>query len=72
VQRNFGLRPDLVTLPLPAARGSAAVPSVADVYIKYVKTSSQDVGAGPYLLSNMPADHRKRNRARDLARRLGP
>jgi len=55
MQRNFGLRPDLVTLPLPAARGSAAVPSVADVYINNVKTYSQDVGAGPYLLSNMPA-----------------
>jgi outer membrane usher protein len=55
VQRNFGLRPDLVTMPLPAARGSAAVPSVADVYINNVKASSQEVGAGPYLLSNMPA-----------------
>jgi outer membrane usher protein len=55
VQRNFGLRPDLVTLPLPSARGSAAVPSTADVYINNVKTYSQDVGAGPYLLTNLPA-----------------
>ena len=55
VQRNFGLRPDLVTLPLPAARGSAAVPSIADIYINNVKTFSQDVSTGPYLLSNMPA-----------------
>lgn len=55
MQRNFGLRPDLVTLPLPAARGSAAVPSVADVYINNVKTYSQDVNSGPYLLSNLPA-----------------
>src|SRR4051812_4067176 len=54
VQRNFGLRPDLVTLPLPAARGTAAVPSTADVYINNVKTYSQDVGAGPYLLNNIP------------------
>jgi outer membrane usher protein len=53
--RNFGLRPDLVTLPLPSARGSAAVPSVADVYINNVKTYSQDVNSGPYLLSNLPA-----------------
>ena len=53
--RNFGLRPDLVTLPLPAARGSAAVPSTADVYINNVKTFSQDVNTGPYLLSNLPA-----------------
>ena len=54
-QRNFGLRPDLVTLPLPSARGSAAVPSTADIYINNVKTYSQDVGTGPYLLNNLPA-----------------
>lgn len=54
-QRNFGLRPDLVTLPLPAARGSAAVPSTADIYINNVKTFSQDINTGPYLLSNLPA-----------------
>jgi outer membrane usher protein len=55
VARNFGLRPDLVTLPLPAARGSAAVPSTADVYINNVKTYSQDVNSGPFVLSNLPA-----------------
>lgn len=53
--RNFGLRPDLVTLPLPAARGSAAVPSTADIYINNVKTFSQDVNTGPFMLSNLPA-----------------
>jgi outer membrane usher protein len=55
VQRNFGLRSDLVTLPLPSARGTAAVPSTADIYINNVKTYSQDVAAGPYVLSNLPA-----------------
>lgn len=55
MQRNFGLRPDLVTLPLPAAVGSAAVPSTADIYINNVKTFSQDIGSGPYRLSNLPA-----------------
>jgi outer membrane usher protein len=55
VQRNFGLRSDLVTLPLPAARGTAAVPSTADIYINNVRTYSQDVGAGPYVLNNLPA-----------------
>jgi outer membrane usher protein len=55
VQRNFGLRPDLVTLPLPSAQGSAAVPSTVDVYINNIKTFSQDVGAGPYQISNLPA-----------------
>ena len=54
-QRNFGLRPDLVTVPLPSASGSAAVPSTADIYINNVKTFSQDINTGPYLLSNLPA-----------------
>ena len=54
VQRNFGLRPDLVTLPLPAISGSAAVPSTVDVYVNNIKTYSQDVGTGPYRLSNLP------------------
>jgi len=55
VQRNFGLRPDLITLPLPAAEGSAAVPSTADVYINNIKAFSQEIGTGPYRLSNLPA-----------------
>ena len=55
VQRNFGLRSDLVTLPLPSARGTAAVPSTADIYINNVKTYSQDIAAGPYVLNNLPA-----------------
>jgi len=55
VDRNFGLRPDLVTIPLPSAAGTAAVPSTADIYINNIKTTSQDVGPGPYVLSNVPA-----------------
>jgi len=54
VQRNFALRSDLVTLPLPAARGTAAVPSTADIYVNNVKTYSQDIAAGPYVLNNIP------------------
>lgn len=54
VERNFGLRPDLVTLPLPSAQGSAAVPSTVDVYINNMKTFSQDIGTGPYQISNLP------------------
>ncbi len=53
-QRNFALRPDLITLPLPSYSGSAAVPSTVDVYINNIKTLSQPVGAGPYQLDNLP------------------
>jgi outer membrane usher protein len=55
VQRNFGLRSDLITMPLPSAAGSAAVPSTADIYINNVKTYSQDIAPGPYVLNNLPA-----------------
>src|SRR5262249_2706353 len=54
VQRNFALRPDLVTLPLPSTAGSAAVASTVDVYLNNVKTYSQDVGTGPYQINNLP------------------
>jgi outer membrane usher protein len=54
VQSNFALRPDLVTIPLPTLGGTAVVPSTVDVYVNNIKTFSQDVGAGPFSVSNVP------------------
>lgn len=54
IQRNFGLRPDLVTTPMPSVNGSAAVPSSVDVYVNNVRTFSENVDAGPYRVSNLP------------------
>jgi outer membrane usher protein len=54
-ERDFGLRPDLVTLPLPSVSGSAAVPSALNVYVNGVQTFSQQVPAGPFQLNNIPA-----------------
>jgi len=54
MQRNFALRPDLVTLPMPSVSGSAAVPSTVDVYVNNMKTYSQEVGTGPYQINNLP------------------
>lgn len=54
VSRSFGLRPDLVTAPLPSVGGSAAVPSTVDVYVDNMRIASQEVGAGPYRLNNLP------------------
>ena len=54
MQRNFALRPDLVTLALPSLSGSAAVPSTLDVYVNGLKTFSQEVAPGPYQVSNLP------------------
>lgn len=54
IQRNFGLRPDLVTMPLPGMSGSAAVPSTVDVYVNNTHRLSQDVPAGPFAISDVP------------------
>jgi outer membrane usher protein len=54
IQRDFTMRSDLVTQPVPTISGSAAVPSSVDVFVNDVKTFSQNVGAGPYQISNLP------------------
>ena len=54
LQRDFTLRSDLVTQPLPNVTGSAAVPSTVDVFVNSVKTYSQDVAPGPYSITNLP------------------
>lgn len=53
-QRNFALRSDLVTEPLPSFAGTAAVPSTLDIYTQNVRTYSSDVPAGPFEVTNLP------------------
>lgn len=54
VQRDFTLRSDLVTQPIPVVSGSAAVPSTVDVYLGNIKAFSQTVAPGPYQITNLP------------------
>ncbi|GGD27611.1 fimbrial biogenesis outer membrane usher protein [Aureimonas glaciei] len=54
IQRNFSLRSDLVTVPIPEISGSAAVPSTIDVYLNGTKRFSKEVAAGPFALTNLP------------------
>lgn len=51
---NFAMRPDLVTYPLPAISGQAAVPSSVDVLIDGVKQLSAAVDAGPFAVTQLP------------------
>lgn len=53
-QRNFGLRPDLITAALPSISGSAAAPTTVDVYVSNTLTLSQPVDEGPYRISGIP------------------
>lgn len=54
LSRDFGVRPDLVTYPLPQFAGEAAVPSSVDLFINGYKSSSADLQPGPYTLTNVP------------------
>ena len=54
VQRNFALRGDLVTKPLPSFAGSAAVPSTVEVYAQNTRVWSTQVAPGPFEAINLP------------------
>lgn len=53
-QRNFSIRPDLITTPMANFSGSAAVPSTLDVFVNGMKTYSQQVQPGPFQVDRMP------------------
>lgn len=52
--RDFSLRPDLVTWPLPAFSGDAAVPTSVDVFINGYRAGNTQLQPGPFTLTNMP------------------
>jgi len=54
IQRNFGLRADMVTAAVPSVSGSAAVPSAVDVFVNGARLYSQQVGEGPFRITNLP------------------
>ncbi|WP_082683241.1 fimbria/pilus outer membrane usher protein [Entomohabitans teleogrylli] len=54
VSRDFQIRPDLVTWPMLQYSGVAAVPGSVDLFINGYKTSSDNINAGPFTLTNVP------------------
>lgn len=52
--RDFGLRPDLVTWPLPVFSGEAAVPTAVDLFIDGTRAGSTRLQPGPFTLTNLP------------------
>ena len=52
--RNFGVRPDLITYPLPQFAGQAALPSAVDLFLNGFKAFSHRVAPGPFTLNDMP------------------
>ena len=53
LRRDFGLRPDLITMPAPSLEGSAAVPSTAEVLLNGDALASQSVRSGPVQVLNL-------------------
>lgn len=53
-RRDFSLRPDLVTFPMPMLSGSSAVPTTVDVIVDQVKRASTDLSSGPFTLNQLP------------------
>ncbi len=54
VSRDFTLRSDVVTQPLPIVSGTAATPSTVDVLVNGSKVFSQQVAPGPFSIANLP------------------
>src|SRR5690606_13140410 len=52
--RDFRLRPDLITYPLPQFSGQASVPSTIDLFIDGYRSRSERVQPGPFTLTGMP------------------
>jgi len=55
IGRNFATQPGFVTIPLPTARGSAAVPSVVDIYVNDALRESREIQSGPFEFRGIPA-----------------
>lgn len=54
VERNFGLQPDLITIPLAGFEGSAALPSTVEVFSDSIRAYSAEVPAGPFSIRDLP------------------
>ncbi|MGH8081125.1 MAG: fimbria/pilus outer membrane usher protein [Lysobacter sp.] len=54
LSRDFSVRPDVVTYPLPQFSGEAAVPTAVDLFIDGNRASRANLNPGPFTLTNVP------------------
>jgi outer membrane usher protein len=52
--RDFRLRPDVITYPLPEFSGQAALPSTVDLFINGQRVRSEELRPGPYTITSVP------------------
>ncbi|HEY5310452.1 MAG TPA: fimbria/pilus outer membrane usher protein [Casimicrobiaceae bacterium] len=55
VTSNYALQPGYVTYPLLTVAGIAAVPTAAEIYSNNIRMGTQNVPAGPFAITNVPA-----------------
>jgi outer membrane usher protein len=53
--RNYGLRPDLLTMPMLTTSGTATVPSTVDVFVNNRLVSREALPPGPFVIDRLPA-----------------
>ncbi|GAB3382055.1 fimbria/pilus outer membrane usher protein [Lysobacter fragariae] len=53
-RRNFGVRPDLITFPVPHFAGQATVPSSVELLVNNVQQFGAEVDDGPFVLDTFP------------------
>lgn len=52
--RNFGTQPRLITIPLPAMKGQAVVPTTVNFYLNNHLERTQEVGVGAFEIAGIP------------------
>ncbi|HEY7599787.1 MAG TPA: fimbria/pilus outer membrane usher protein, partial [Candidatus Limnocylindrales bacterium] len=53
-RRNFGLRPDLITFPVPTFAGQATVPSSVELLVDNVSQFQAQIDDGPFVVDSFP------------------
>lgn len=53
-RRNFGVRPDLISYPVPQFSADATVPSAVELYVNNVRQLDRQVDPGPFVLTEFP------------------
>lgn len=54
IGREFRIRPDLLTMPLPSFAGQTAVPSAVDLFVNGFRQQRAEVTPGRFVLDDMP------------------
>ncbi|MPT48004.1 MAG: fimbrial biogenesis outer membrane usher protein [Sphingobium sp.] len=54
LSRNFSIRPDIITYPIPDFSGTATVPSAVDLFINGHHSMSGSLNPGPFTLNDFP------------------